>query len=376
MPGHIAVPQGTLVVVGTGISAFNQLTTEARGWIERADLVCYAVSEPLSARWIQQQARQWLDLTSHYNPALPRRQSYAAMAAEAVEPLRKGMTVAMALYGHPGIAAAPGHLAIQQARELGHRAWMLPGISAADVLFADLGIDPCWGGCQWMEATDFVRKQRPADPYGHLILWQIGILNQAGFTPGHRYRSDLAPLLAELLRVYPANHQVIHYQAAQQVVFQPLIEEIELGELCTITATGASTLVIPPLHPISRSAPHSRPFTGRQPPFGPARVGSPQPQGDPDDDRLGQLIKRLAHNPHEWLAYQQDRGGYLAAADLDPVERWAVLRQHRALVRKALELGSAVEAFVELGLAANASDALACCSRWLERSDERRLQGH
>jgi len=362
--------QGTLVVIGTGISALNQLTVEARAWIERADLVCYAVSDPLSECWIQQQAHRWLDLTLHYNPALQRRQSYAAMAAAAVEPLQRGWTVVMALYGHPGIAAAPGHLAIREAQAQGHHAWMLPGVSAADVLFADLGIDPCWGGCQWLEATDFVQQQRAADPQGHLILWQIGSLNQAGFTPGHRYRGDLSPLLAALCRFYPANHRVIHYQAAQQVVFRPLIQEIQLNELCAITATGASTLVVPPL---TTASPEPSVVPGRVSPCSPA-ARQQQQQRPGGDDRLTRLIQQLALDPVERMAYHRDRGGYLAAADLDPVERWALLRQHRALVRKALELGSAVEAFVELGLAADADDALLRCARWLERSDSRRAQ--
>lgn len=360
--------QGTLVVIGTGISALNQLTNEARAWIERADLVCYAVSEPLSERWIQQQARQWLDLTQHYDPALPRRQSYAAMATEAVEPLQRGWTVVMALYGHPGIAAAPGHLAISQARGQGHHAWMLPGVSAADVLFADLGIDPCWGGCQWMEATDFVRQQRQADPRGHLILWQIGSLNQAGFTPDHRYRSDLSPLLAALLRVYPGNHRVIHYQAPQLVVFQALIQEVLLAELCSITATGASTLVVPPLN----AASPVRSVASSQSSRRPSPKWHPQQKRDGCEDRLSRLIEQLALDPEERLRFQQDRGGYLAATDLDSVERWALLRQHRALVHKALELGSAASAFVELGLAANPEEALIRCASWLARSDARR----
>jgi hypothetical protein len=38
---------------------------------------------------------------------------------------------------------------------------MLPGISAEDCLFADLGIDPGIYGCQSYEATDFLANGRP-----------------------------------------------------------------------------------------------------------------------------------------------------------------------------------------------------------------------
>ena len=77
------------------------------------------------------------------------------MADAIVAEVELGKTVCAVFYGHPGVFARPSHLAIERTRALGHRAEMLPAVSAEDCLFADLGVDP-GDGCQSFEATNFV----------------------------------------------------------------------------------------------------------------------------------------------------------------------------------------------------------------------------
>ena len=60
-----------------------------------------------------------------------------------------------------------------QARAEGFNARMLPGISAEDCLFANLGADPGTHGCQSFEATSFLLRKPKFDTLTHLILWQI-----------------------------------------------------------------------------------------------------------------------------------------------------------------------------------------------------------
>ena len=54
--------------------------------------------------------------------------------------VRRGLNVCVVFYGHPGVH--PGHESIRRARMEGFSASKLPGISAEDCLFAELGIDP------------------------------------------------------------------------------------------------------------------------------------------------------------------------------------------------------------------------------------------
>ena len=77
-------------------------------------------------------------------------------------------------YGHQRVFVHPGHESIRRAHMEGFPACMLPGISAEDCLFAELGIDPSKNGCQSFEATDFLVYKRKFDNRSSLILWQIG----------------------------------------------------------------------------------------------------------------------------------------------------------------------------------------------------------
>ena len=97
-------------------------------------------------------------------------------------------------YGHPGVFVNPSHRAVAQARAEGFRAAMLPGVSAEDCLFADLGLDPGAHGCQSYEATDFVIRRRSCYPSALLILWQVGALGEDSVTEmGHPIDSRCWP---------------------------------------------------------------------------------------------------------------------------------------------------------------------------------------
>ena len=171
---------GSLTVVGTGIQLVGHLTLAAKAWIEQADKVLFAVADPVTAKWLQT-----LNPTAE---ALPyntnnqrRRETYREMVDRILAEVRQELNVCAVFYGHPGVFAYPTHEAIKQARHEGFRAQMLPGISAEDCLFADLGIDPGRNGCQSFEATDFLIRRRKFDPTSALILWQIAMTGNLGF---------------------------------------------------------------------------------------------------------------------------------------------------------------------------------------------------
>jgi hypothetical protein len=173
--------------------------------------------------------------------------TYREMVDRILAPVRRGEGVCAAFYGHPGVGAFPGHAAIRQARLEGHEARMLPGVSAEDCLFADLGLDPLKDGCQSFEATRFlVRRQRP-DPTVPLILWQIGVIGQAAYSVEPLWnRSGLAVLAEVLSAWYPSCHECVVYEAAMLPVCDPLILRVPLAELPAAAVTTASTLYVPP----------------------------------------------------------------------------------------------------------------------------------
>ncbi len=241
---------GSLVVVGTGIQFGSQLTVEARVALETADVVLYVVAEPQMRRFVETLNPKAESLHGFYEVGKPRAEAYEAMTEEILRRVREGLTVCAAFYGHPGVFVTPSHEAVRRAREEGFPARMLPGISAEDCLFADLGVDPSRHGCQSYEATEFLIYSRRLDPTAALVLWQIGTVGR-NVAASETQASGLPVLVERLLADYPATHEVTVYEAAPYPGFEPLIRTVPLSELSAADITPLSTLYVPPLDAVA-----------------------------------------------------------------------------------------------------------------------------
>jgi len=237
--------QGSLVVVGTGLRAAQHLTPEARDEISHADRVFYLVSDPLSEKWVKTLRPSARSLASSYLPGRPRMAAYERMIDTILAPVRSGQRVCAAFYGHPGVAVLPSHEAIRRARKEGFDAEMLPGISAEDCLFSELGLDPVRSGCQSFEATDFLVYRRRFDPSSALVLWQAGVVGNLDY--GERpARSGLRILARRLARAYGKRHEVVLYEASLLPVVPSTIRSTTIEELPKAGVTGGMTLFVPP----------------------------------------------------------------------------------------------------------------------------------
>jgi len=213
-----------------------------------ATRVFYLVTDPLTRLWLLDQAPRAEDLFDAYAVGRPREESYEEMVERILAAVRGGERVAAVFYGHPGVFADPPHEAVRRARAEGHDARMLPGISAADCLYADLGVDPGDRGCASFEATDFLLRRRRFDPSAALVLWQIGAVGVTDVRPTELWSREGLELLVEtLLATYPATHEVIVYEASTLPVTAPKIARVALGELTDAPVTALSTLYVPPL---------------------------------------------------------------------------------------------------------------------------------
>jgi uncharacterized protein YabN with tetrapyrrole methylase and pyrophosphatase domain len=179
-----------------------------------------------------------------------RRDTYRRMADTMLEQVRAGKTVCAALYGHPGIFACVGHIAIADARAEGFSAEMLPGISAEDCLVADLGIDPGATGMQSMEATQFMVFERKIDPTALLVLWQPFLAGELTLKRFDTTTARLQVLVDKLARDYPLDHPVILYEAATNPLEQTRMDTILLRDLPTALLNGITTLVMPAAYPL------------------------------------------------------------------------------------------------------------------------------
>lgn len=240
--------KGSLTIIGTGIKMAAHITIESKAWLEQADRVFFLANTDLTADWIRNLKPEAIDLATCYQPNKNRLQSYKNMETLILQAVRANHRVCAVFYGHPGVFVSPSHAVIQQARAEGFSARMLPGISAEDCLFADLGLDPAVNGCQSFEATDFLIRPRRFDLSTPLILWQIGVLGNLTMPQANDSHAALQHLIDFLAPHYGLNHNVIVYQAALYPITHPYIEQTPLANLLQATITPISTLYIPPKH--------------------------------------------------------------------------------------------------------------------------------
>jgi len=241
------VRRGSLTIVGTGFVAGGQTTLEALAHLRGAAKLFYLVSDPVTVQWLENLNASAESLADAYVPGRARERTYAEMAERMLVPVRAGRRVCAAFYGHPGVFVDPSHEAVRRARAENLKARMLPGISAEDCLFADLGLDPGENGCQSFEATDFLIHRRRFDPRSLLVVWQIGAIGVLTYREGLLWsRRGLRVLTTELCRHYAAEHEVVLYEASPFPVCAPRMERLPLAKLGDAAVTLATTLVVEP----------------------------------------------------------------------------------------------------------------------------------
>jgi hypothetical protein len=270
---------GELVVVGSGIDVFSQLTPAARASIEAADEVLYLVGDAVAARFIRALNARAEPLITFYAPDKARARTYEEIVRRILASLRRGRRVCAVFYGHPGVLTDPGHEAIRRARRQGFVARMLPGISTEACLFADVGVDP-GRGYQSFAATDFVVHRRDRfDASTALVLWQVDALGDPTYQERGFKARHLRVLIEILVERYGAGHEVILYRAPVFPTSRPDIRRVRLGRIHRSDVAGA-TLYVPPRGPLVADADVlERLGTGRRRPPRPVSVRSPSRPG-------------------------------------------------------------------------------------------------
>lgn len=251
-----ATQQGSLVVVGTGIMAAAHCSQEAINAMRGADIVFAAVPDPLGLNWLQALGVPLQLLDDLYHSCDNRLATYHAMTQRIMTAVRAGKQVCAVFYGHPGVFVLPSHLAVEQAQAEGYHAVMLPGISAADCLFADLSVDPSHPGCQMYEASAWLFWQYSISVHAALILWQVGVVGDHTLTLRSPSQNGLTVLRDQLLTLYPRQHRVCLYEATRSPLEPPRRDWLPLAELADAAVNGYTTLYVPPhqLAPVNAAA--------------------------------------------------------------------------------------------------------------------------
>ena len=243
--------KGKLIVIGSGIKSIAHFTLESQAHLQQADIVLYAAADPVTDMWIEKQNPNSFDLYQYYGNNKSRIITYTQMIERIMEEVRADKYVCALFYGHPGVFVTPSHNAIELARREGYEAEMLPGISAEDCLFADLGVDPSIPGLQTYEATDLLLRKRPINNEINAIIWQVGCVGDVGFK-FHGYTNEKFNILLDYLeQYYPPDQEIVNYVASMFTMTKSRIERHKLSDYRDPTiakqVTGISTFFIPAL---------------------------------------------------------------------------------------------------------------------------------
>jgi uncharacterized protein YabN with tetrapyrrole methylase and pyrophosphatase domain len=245
--GDKPVRAGSLTIVGTGILLAGQITVQSLSAIEAATRVFYLVASPAAGVWLRRMKPDAVSLHGLYGERKPREQTYVEMADAVLDAVRAGERVCAAFYGHPGVGVDPAQQLMQRAKADGYRVRMLPGISAEACLYADVGLDPLERGCQSYEATDFVNRRPRIATDAALLLWQIGIIGLSFGNITKAHLPGIEQLVAVLSDLYPADHEVVVYEAPAYPTLQPMIDRRPLRDLASARLSPISTLYVPPV---------------------------------------------------------------------------------------------------------------------------------
>jgi uncharacterized protein YabN with tetrapyrrole methylase and pyrophosphatase domain len=239
------VNRGSLTVVGTGFGGGGQITADASRVVATAEKVLYLVADESTVQWLRAANATSESLSDCSVGRASRLEAYLAMIERILSFVRRGLHVCAAFYGHPGVVVFPAIEAIVRAREQGFDARMLPGISAADCLFADLGIDPGRRGCLTLDATDFLVRRRRTDVTVPMILWQVGAVGRVDYPRDGNH--DNIKILSEVLQaMYGPRHEVVIYEVPVAPGCDPRIEFVSLEHFANASISLVSTVYVPP----------------------------------------------------------------------------------------------------------------------------------
>jgi uncharacterized protein YabN with tetrapyrrole methylase and pyrophosphatase domain len=237
---------GTLTIVGTGIQQGTQCTREAAHEVVAADWVFSLVSDSASVELLTRMNSHIENLADLYDVQVNRYDTYTRMTSRVLERLNVSERVCVAFYGHPSVFVLVTRLLVHACHRAAHLVRVLPGISAEDCLFADLGVDPGLHGCQSYEATDFIVRPRRYDTFTPLVIWQIGAIGTQEAVLNTN-SEGLELLVKTLSREYPLIHSVVVYEASTHPVFPASIRTVSLGSLVDVDVPAWATLYVPPL---------------------------------------------------------------------------------------------------------------------------------
>lgn len=217
-------------LLGTGILATVQFTEETVQALTACRLA-FVLHDDLDVhRRIARMGPKVHDMADAYVQGGQRREIYSSIAHEVVEAAAAGGgPVAFVVHGHPLFLVSASEYLLELAQERRLVARALPGVSSFDTLLTDLGIDLGYG-VQIFDATSLLEQGWLPSPAIPALVFQLST-TLVGDVVSDTGPETVAPLVEQLLRVYPVEHACTVLHSVTHVLDVPQARVAPLGEL-------------------------------------------------------------------------------------------------------------------------------------------------
>jgi hypothetical protein len=225
------------------------MTLETIGYIQRADVVFYHVTNGPAATHVRKLNPNAVDLYEYYGEGKRRRATYVEMAELMLREVRRGFAVVGVFHGHPGYFVSPARRALAIASLEGYETAMLPGVSAPDCMFSDLRVDPGVFGCQILMASRVFQADAVIAHTGHVVFLQVGAVGDSGFSFSGYKNATLPAFFEKLVEIYGEHQDSVYYMASIFPGFEPFIAARKLADYRNpeaVAGIGAGILYLPP----------------------------------------------------------------------------------------------------------------------------------
>lgn len=235
-----------LIITGCGIKSLSHLTRENEAAIKQADLVLYLVNEPIVAHWIQCKSNKNESLENLYFSEELRINAYRKICQRILLALTEHNNICVVVYGHPLLLSSSIGYLIRNIDKNSIDLHILPAISAFDCLLTDLEIDPI-KGCFSIEANELINKNKHIDPTNHLIIWQVGLIDDRRSAENDCIHNDIKSLKDKLLRSYNSRHECFFYEASIYPHIPCKKIKTTISRMDKVPISRITTAYIPPI---------------------------------------------------------------------------------------------------------------------------------
>jgi uncharacterized protein YabN with tetrapyrrole methylase and pyrophosphatase domain len=245
-------PPVDIYVVGTGTVGYRQLTKEAEAALKKSDKVFLVHHQELISDYLEE-FTEVIDITDEYEDNTERSNTYQRMAERVISSAQEPDTdvVSLALYGHPMYFVDPSRIVMTEAPKHNLEVEVLPGISAIDCLYVDIGLDPSEDGLQIFEATDVLIREFELNPEVPTFLLQIGSVESTLYSMEESEPERFTNIKEHLQQFYPDDHPLYLLQTATYPISKSERIQFELSQFDTEEVSERinhmQTLYVPPI---------------------------------------------------------------------------------------------------------------------------------